>query len=404
METGDGSPKAKKGKAGIYSFLDSSFPLRTLRLCGKEYALLIFLYFFTRLYALTLFPIFSDESIYIHLAEKIVDDPLHLMFIRMEGKNPLFYWLNALTLNVFANPLVAGRVVSIFAGFASLAGIYLIGKKLYSEKHGLVAALFYIFCPYTLYFDRLALVDSLLCACGVWMIFAATRIADTARPGNLQGYKEFIFLGFIMALALFTKGTAILLLPLPVLILCLFGCHKEDAFWKKIILCLVIACLPLVLLYFFGKNVGYFERTDFFQIPNRLALTPEEILSFPWDIWRRNLGITAEFIVTYLTLPVIALVLFGFLFAFRGKKSAALVLWAAFTILAINAVARGFYSRYFLVAAPPMILLAATAALRLVDFLRIRLKQFPSYAVTAVFLAIILSDGFFLPKICSMTL
>lgn len=358
------------------------------------------LYFLTRLYGLTVFPIFTDESIYIHLAEKIVDDPFHLLFFRMEGKNPLFYWLNALTLNIFANPLVAGRVVSVFSGFASLLGIYSIGKKLYSEKHGLVAALIYIICPYTLFFDRLALVDSLFCACGVWMVFAALRITDTTRSGgNLQSYRGFIVLGLIMALALFTKGTAVLLLPVPVLILCLFGGYKLEGFWKRVFLSVAIACLPIILLYFFGKSVGYFERTDFFQIPNRLALTPAELLSFPWAIWRRNLTITVEFFVTYLTLPVIVLVGFGFFLALRKKESAALALWAVFPTLAIDAVASGFFSRYFLISVPPLILLTTTALLRLAEFLSTRLKQVPNYAVTMVFLAIVLSDAFFLPLI-----
>lgn len=367
---------------------------------GKYFVFLGLLYFLTRLYGLTVFPIFTDESIYIHLAEKIVDDPLHLLFFRMEGKNPLFYWLNALTLNIFANPLVAGRVVSVFSGFASLLGIYSIGKKLYSEKHGLVAALIYIICPYTLFFDRLAVVDSLFCACGVWMVFAALRITDTTRSGgNLQSYRGFIVLGLIMALALFTKGTAVLLLPVPVLILYLFGNYKLEGFWKRVLLSVTIACLPIVLLYFFGKSVGYFERTDFFQIPNRLALTPSEIMSFPWAIWWRNLSITADFFIAYLTLPVLLLVGFGFLFAFRRKEEAALVLWTVSPTLAIDAVASGFFSRYFLISVPPLILLATAALLRLVGFLTTRFKQIPNYAVLAVFLAVVLSDAFFLPVI-----
>ena len=284
-----------------------------------------------------------------------------------------------------------------------MTGIYLIGKKLYSEKHGLVAALIYILCPYMLFFDRLALVDSLFCACGIWMVFATLRIVDTARSReNLQRYREFIVLGLVLGLALFTKGTAIFLLPMPLFILCLNGCRKYEGFWKKVLLSGIIACLPLILLYFFGKNVGYFERTDFFQIPNRLALTPTELLSFPWAIWWRNLTITVEFFLTYLTLPVALLAAFGFFLTFRKKEGATLILWALFPTLAIDAVASGFFSRYFLISVPPLILLATVATLRLLEF--VKSGRISNHAATAILLTVVLFDGFFLPRTWSAIL
>ncbi len=372
------------------------------------------LYFVSRLWGLTVFPIFTDESIYIHLAERVADDPIHLFLFRMEGKQPLFFWLNALTLHVFADPLVAGRMVCVFAGFASLTGIYLIGRNFYSVNHGLTAALIYVFCPYTLFFDRLAVVDSLLCAFGVWMVYVALCIAHDNEElhqeescevsGSSYTRTGFLVLGMLMGLAFFTKATAVLLMPVPVVVLFIYECHNRKGFWKLLSLSGLTACLMIAPIYLFGKKVGYFERTELLQIPNRLALTPAELLAFPWAIWRRNVNIAMDFFATYLTMPVILIIALGLGLGLRERKGSVLALWAIIPTVSIIMVANGFFSRYFMISVPPLILLAAVAVMRLAEFLDVKLGEYfhselqvRKFVLPAVLLTFILSDSFFLP-------
>lgn len=378
----------------------------------------VLLYFVSRLWGLTALPIFSDESIYIHLAERVADDPVHLFLFRMEGKQPLFFWLNALTLNVFSDPLVAGRTVCVLAGFASLTGIYLIGRHLYSSKQGLVAAWMYVFCPYTLFFDRLAVVDSLLCTFGVWLVYVSLRIAhaygssqdnqdDNSKVSSLNSSpitSGYLVLGLMMGLAFFTKATAILLMPVPIVVLFIYGCHKRKGFWQRLFLSCLVAGLLIAPIYLFGKKVGYFERTDLLQIPNRLALTPAELLAFPWAIWLRNADIVVEFFVTYLTMPMVLIIALGLGLGMRGKKGSVLALWAIIPTVSIIIVANGFFSRYFMISVPPLILLAAVGVFRLLEFLDIKLKAYFSsghrkrqFAILTILLMVTLSDSFFLP-------
>ena len=93
------------------------------RLLSKHPRETIFLAVVTALYAalrltgLTRLPIFSDEAIYIHWAQIISRDPGQFLISLTDGKQPLFMWLNVLTVGLFDDPLVSGRLVSVIAGW-----------------------------------------------------------------------------------------------------------------------------------------------------------------------------------------------------------------------------------------------------------------------------------------------
>src|SRR5690606_18605010 len=92
-------------------------------------------YFLTHLPHLTQLPVFADESIYIRWAQLIVDDwKQYLFFPLNDGKTPLFVWLTTLSLHVFANPLVAGRMVAILAGLAQVWLAAALARKLGGGK------------------------------------------------------------------------------------------------------------------------------------------------------------------------------------------------------------------------------------------------------------------------------
>ena len=163
---------------------------------------------------LTVLPIFSDEAIYIHWAQIINGQPAEFLISKVDGKQPLFFWLNAVTLNFFTDPLLAGRCVSLVAGGASVLGIYWIGRTLFSTASGFLAGLIYIVCPYMFFFDRLALVDGLLSALGVWVFLVSLRLAIEIKSLQLG----FRWLGILLGLAVLTKATALLLFPVVLMV------------------------------------------------------------------------------------------------------------------------------------------------------------------------------------------
>ncbi|MFQ5673625.1 MAG: ArnT family glycosyltransferase [Nitrospinales bacterium] len=359
-------------------------------------------YLLTRCYAITLFPVFTDEAIYIHWAQIIADDAHELFISKVDGKQPLFMWLNALTLGWFADPLVAGRTVSILAGGFSLAGVYLIGRRLYGPAVGIVAAWCYVFLPYTLLFDRLALVDSLLSALGVWIFLVAWSLARSPD----RRYSGYLLLGVLLGLSLLTKATGLLFFPVVAMVFLLYRRHRQPGLAVGAGLALLAAAAVILPFFLAGQGIMVQERTLIFHRSD-LVLSWDELLSFPWLIWLRNVLVIWEFYYTYLTWPVVVVLAFAvfLVLAERKKTGLALLSWAVLPTLAIVVVAKGFFSRYFVLGQPPLAILAALALVRLAQFLstavetRTFFSQWSSTvrvgAVSALLLLLTLSDGFF---------
>lgn len=111
--------------------------------------IILVFYFISRLVNLNSLPVFGDEAIYVRWAQ-IIKSVDTLRFIPLtDGKQPLFMWLNAATLKFIVDPLIAGRIISVFAGAGILTLLFLI-------TNSLIAPLLYLFVPFSFFFDRLA--------------------------------------------------------------------------------------------------------------------------------------------------------------------------------------------------------------------------------------------------------
>ncbi len=167
--------------------------------------------FFLRIYNLTILPIFGDEAIYIRWSQIMNVEP-GLRFVPLsDGKQPGFMWVLMFMVNRFSDPLFIGRLTSVFYGMGTLIGIFVLAYYLFrSKKIALIASLFWAVSPYAVFFDRLALVDSMLAMFGVWTLVFGVITAKTLRL-------DFAMLtGFALGGALLTKSPAIffvILLP-----------------------------------------------------------------------------------------------------------------------------------------------------------------------------------------------
>src|SRR3989344_27987 len=174
------------------------------------------LYFATRLINLKIVPIFTDEAIYTYWAQVALHDPANRFISLEDGKQPLFIWIAAIFQQFIPDPLIAGRLVSVFAGFGSLVGIYFLARLLFSEKVAKLAAFLYVILPFTLLYDRMALFDSLLTMLGIWAVYFSIKMAQTQRLDLA------LINGGIIGLAMITKSTGIFYLDVG-WVFCLLG-------------------------------------------------------------------------------------------------------------------------------------------------------------------------------------
>jgi len=288
---------------------------------------IIIFYFATRFINLKIVPIFTDEAIYNYWAQVALHDPANRFMSLEDGKQPLFIWIAAVMQKFIADPLIASRLVSVFAGFGSLIGIYLLTKTLFNKKIATLACLLYIILPFTLLYDRLALYDSLLTMFGIWAVFFSVKMAKSPQLDTA------LLNGFVIGFGLITKSSAnffLYLLPFSLLLFDYKQKNRPLRFIKWLLLTLITAILALViynslrlspLFYMIDRKNQEFIRPVFEVLGNPTVQFPGNfrtlilwlvqyngwpllvlaMVTIIWAIARRNLSII--FLSIYIIIP-----------------------------------------------------------------------------------------------------
>lgn len=135
-----------------------------------------------RLINLNSLPVFADEAIYVRWSQVMRAESTLRFLPLSDGKQPLFMWITIPFLKVINDPLIAGRVVSVLSGVGTVVGVFALSYLLFnSKKVSLIASFLYSIIPFSFFFDRLALVDSLLTFFSVWSVFFAVLTIKTLR-------------------------------------------------------------------------------------------------------------------------------------------------------------------------------------------------------------------------------
>lgn len=323
---------------------------------------IILLYFFLRVYNLTILPIFADEAIYIRWAQVMKAESTLRFLPLSDGKQPLFMWTVIPFLKIFPDPLFAGRMVSVVTGFGTLIGVGLLAWYLFrSVRVGLVGSLLYALSPLSVFFDRMALVDSMLSMFGVWALFLGVV---TARQLRL----DFAMLtGFSLGGALLTKSPALfysLLLPLTAIFAPLL--KKKDKGWsirylnilKFIGLLLIVYAIGYAMynILRLGPNFHLIgERNQDYIFPlSHLWINPKDPFIFYIDRMKEWLWMLGPAGLVVLTIS-------GIVFGLRRFPREIIILmsWALVPILVQAEFAKVITARYILFSLPPFIVLAS---------------------------------------------
>lgn len=167
------------------------------------------LYCLTRLWNITGFPVFTDETIYTYWAWSILEG-INGPFVSLaDGKTPLYIWLLVPVIKLVPSEfhLVAGRLISVFAGAVAMYGTVALSQVLtQTKKWAWVAGLVYLLLPMTFVYDRLALLDTLLMALLIWAMYFFITGINTSQKWLLVGASVFGML------AVATKPTGVLIL------------------------------------------------------------------------------------------------------------------------------------------------------------------------------------------------
>ncbi|MBI5620965.1 glycosyltransferase family 39 protein [Candidatus Gottesmanbacteria bacterium] len=309
----------------------------------------------TRIYHLTFLPIFTDEAIYIRWSQIGSRDAAWRFISLVDGKQPLYTWIAMVLMRFIEDPVLAGRFVSVIAGFGSMVAMFLLGREFFrSARIGFIASALYVLSPFALVYDRMALYDSLTAMLALWSLYLAVLLVRHVRLDIA------LLLGMTLGLAVLNKSSGFLSLYMIPATLLLFDIQKSNrlrrfGMWFA---CVFVVVLVSQSMYSILRLSPLFhmvaQKDTVFIYPFR------EWLQHPLEFFMGNIRGMFDWLIHYLTWPIwIAVLLPAVSFWKYGREKMLLYVWCFTPFIALALFGRVLYPRFILFMTLPLLMLAA---------------------------------------------
>ncbi len=316
-------------------------------------ALIIALFWLTRLPNLTEQPIIVDEARHITRAHLTLTEGDWFIGLR-ESLKQFYVWVLALLLIPLSDAIWAGRFVSVLSGFVSLLVVYHLAEMFYPQRRlGWLAAGFYLISPMALFYDRVAMTDALLTALMGLSILLSGHLWRTKSIGWAIG------LGLVWTAATLTKAYAAFFYITPLLMWLLWrDPSNHDLRWAETGLFIrrlsvaygvtLLAWLPLILL-----------GTTIHQTDHAYKFNAADGIDWP-SIWHVASS-SSTWLTGYLTAPLSLLLLCSAILSLiqRQRSSLILLTLTASPIITFSLTLSIEPTRYLLPLLVPLSVLAA---------------------------------------------
>ncbi len=172
----------------------------------------------------------------------LIENPNGYRFVEF----PIYNLINAVAYEAFGTFSLEqwGRLISIFASLASIVFIFLLLRKYQNETAGLIGAFFYAIIPYSVFYGRTVLPDTLMVA----TILGAIYFFDLWIEGKKNRITPVYFVAsaVLVAIALLLKPFAIFF-ALPMIYLALRKYNLSSFRRGELYLFALISVIPLLL-------------------------------------------------------------------------------------------------------------------------------------------------------------
>ncbi len=319
--------------------------------------LILLFSFGIRYYNLTILPVFVDEAIYVRWSQVMATEPTLRFLPLSDGKQPLYMWVLMFLISKFSDPLFIGRLISVFTGSATLIGVFVFSYLLFKSKRvSIFSAALYGLSPFTVFFERMALVDSTLSMFGIW----------TAIFGYLTSkYKRLdlaMITGFMLGFASLTKSPSLfiaLLIPL------FWFLNGWKGIWK--LSATYIIAFAMYNIQRLGPNFGQLSsRTADYVLPINHIFTNllDPLIPHLKDfvVWLLSMGPAS----------LIVIILIGIVVGVKKhfKETFVLLVWGLVPVIIQAELGITFTARYIFFTLPYLFILAGLSVLAKHKFLR----------------------------------
>lgn len=321
------------------------------------FAGVFFLYLFTRLFNLTGLPIFTDEAIYIRWSQIGMRDANWRFISLTDGKQPMFTWVMMILLKIFdtGDPLFVGRLTSVISGAMTLIGLWMLSYELFKDRRiSWLTGVLYTLMPFTTWYDRVALYDSMASVFAVWSLYLGVLLSKHLR------FDTALLLGMALGCGMLNKSSGFLpLYFLPVTLFVFDWSSKKR--WNNLLrwgMLIFTAALLSQVFYSVLRLSPFFHMVA--QKDNVFVFTLREWLNQPFRFLAGNLRGMFDWMRHYMTLPLfIAAFVPVFTRWAKSRERWLLYFWWALPFGALANFAKILYPRYVLFMVAPLIIMAA---------------------------------------------
>lgn len=307
----------------------------------------------------------SDEAVYAGQAASIAGDARLQPYFPIFRAHPLLFQTVLSVVYRFGTSPLAGRLLTVACGLATVAVTYRLGLRLYDRRTGAVAALLLGVMPYHVVVSRQVLLDVPMVFFSTLALLLLARFADTGRVGTLYATSA------VMGLTVITNERSLVLLASVYVFLALAAPLRlrfRHMAISMLIFVIVISPFPVSIL-FSGKQT-----------------TGSQFLA--WQLFRRpnhDLAFYAQTVPTAIGLLVLLAALAA-LWQSRGRRTWRETLLVCWMVIPLSYFelwpVKGF--QYLLPVAPVVAILAARA----ITSLALRDRQWGQMTVKGTHLAI----------------
>lgn len=288
----------------------------------------------------------SDEAVYAGQAASLAGNPRYAELFPVFRAHPMLF--QAVLSPFFRSGEVdlAGRVVVVVFGVATVLAVYLLGARLYGRRAGLVAALLLAVMPYHVLVTRQVLLD------GPMVFFATLTLYCLVRFVQGQRLGWYLATAAMLGLTMLTKETSVILAGSVYAFLALTPLVRRPVR-------LTLVALPVLAAVFAVHPIS--------QALSGRSSTGRNYLV--WQLFRRPnhpMGFYLENVPVAAGLLVLAAAIGGLWWARRRRswRETLLLSWLVVPVVFFQLwPVKGF--QYLLPAAVPLVVLAARALVTL---------------------------------------
>lgn len=322
---------------------------------------ILIVYFLSRLFFITKPLIYADENMYIRWAQIVLTNPYNRLVSLDDGRQPVFIWVISFFMIFIKDPLLAGRIVSVFTGLVTMLGMGILSYILFKKKSiTFLSVLLYLVYPFAVVYDRMALLDSMVSMFLIWGIIASIILVKRIKLDIAYT------LGFILGAGILTKTNATLgiyLLPLSLL----FFDFKQKAKLLRLSKWLLYVIIASVIVQLLSLIIILHPKYQIVLAANSLFIYPiKKFIQLPLPFILNNFQINflklGGFALDYLKLPYILLTIFS-LATIRKFTKEKLFLFLYFLIpislYSLFGKTNFLFPRHILFATLPLLILCA---------------------------------------------